>query len=144
MTLIKTNPWKELESLTYKMDRFFDGLPLFSQNYGYEIAPKFEVYEDKDSFYVDAELPGVSKDDIKVSLQDGILSINGSKKKDEEKNNKNYFIAERRYGSFTRSIKLPDNLRENEIGASFENGLLMLKIAKSEPQVTKEMLIEIK
>lgn len=144
MTLVKYNPWKELETLSEKMDRFFDGFPVFGSNSAYDLTPKFEVYEDKEKFYIDTELPGMKKEEVKISLQENVLTIKGEKKFEEEKKNKNYYISERRYGSFTRSIKLPENLKTEEIDAKFDKGVLSLSIPKAEQRVSTEKLIEIK
>lgn len=144
MTLVKTNPWRELETLSDKMERFFEGFPVFGSNSAYDLAPKFEVYEDREKFYIDAELPGMKKEEVKISLQESVLTIKGEKKFEEEKKNKNYYISERRYGNFTRSIRLPENLKTEEIDAKFDKGVLSLSIPKAEQHVSTEKLIDIK
>lgn len=104
------------------------------------IRPEFEVKESKEGIQLTAELPGISEKDIEVSLAEGILTISGEKKSEEIKDGETYHIAERSYGSFSRSIKLPYEPEEKKISASFKDGILRLTIPrpeKSKPNIHK-------
>jgi len=92
--------------------------------------PEFETKENKNGLEVTAELPGVSEGDIDISLSDGILTISSEKKSEETKNGETYHIIERRYGAFSRSLKLPYEPEEKDISASFKNGVLKVVIPR--------------
>ncbi len=96
------------------------------------IQPEFEVRESKNGLQVTAELPGMSEKDIDITLTDGILTISGEKKAEDIKEGETYHIAERSYGSFTRSLKLPYDPDQKKISASFNDGILSLKIPRPE------------
>jgi HSP20 family protein len=106
-------------------------------------VPRVDLSEDTNNIYVHAELPGLSKDDVKVTVADGILTIRGEKKHEEKKEDKNYFRIERRYGEFARQFTLPDNIKEEEVHANFNNGVLEIAIPKGEPSKPKEREIPI-
>ena len=101
-----------------------------------------DVREDEDHYYFTAELPGLSKDDIEITLQDGVLTINGEKK-DERKEEKNgYHLRERRYGKFSRSFRLPTEVDPNKVGAHLKDGVLSVTLDKAE--AIKPKTIEVK
>jgi len=141
MTLIKFEPLRELENWNERIHKFFNDFPSADFNY----YPHIDIYDDEKNIYVDAEIPGVKKDNIKITLQDNILTITGEKKKEtEEKNNKNFYRSERVYGSFTRSFNLPDDINPDSVDAKFDNGILNIHISKSQPKKINEKFIEIK
>lgn len=145
MTLIKFNPFKELETLSERMRSIFDDLPTaFNLDLTSSFYPRVDIAEDDQNVYVTAELPGVDKKDVKVSLQDNVLTIKGEKKSEIKDENKNYFRIERTYGSFCRSFQLPAEVDHDKVKAKFENGMLMIEAAKKEPTSRNEKLIEIK
>jgi HSP20 family protein len=144
MTLIKFEPLRELESLNNKVQRLFGEFP--AVDFGFSFNPKIDISDDEKNIYVEAEIPGVKKDNIKISLQDNILTISGEKKSEteEKKNDKNFYRSERVYGSFTRSFTLPEEINSDSIEAKFDDGVLKIKIGKTIPEPVKERLIEIK
>lgn len=145
MTLIKFNPFKELETLSERMRNIFDDLPTaFNLDLTSSFYPRVDIAEDDQNVYVTAELPGVDKKDVKVSLQDNVLTIKGEKKSEVKDENKNYYRIERTYGSFCRSFQLPAEVDPDKVKAKFENGMLMIEAAKKEPTPRNEKLIEIK
>lgn len=138
MTLIKFEPLRELENWNERIHRFFGEYPTTDFNY----YPHVDISEDEDNIYVEAEIPGVKKEDIKITLQDNILTITGEKKK--ENNKKNFFRSERVYGSFTRSFTLPDDINSDSVEAKFDNGILNVTIQKVQPKKATEKFIEVK
>jgi HSP20 family protein len=106
--------------------------------------PKFDISEDKNKLYFEAEIPGISKNEIKISMQDNILTISGEKKKSEEVKEKNYFRTERTYGTFKRSFTLPSDIDIEKTEAKFENGILLISIPKYSVDRNIEKMIEIK
>ncbi len=142
MTLIKYNrPNRDLFSKNFSdmMDEFFNDVVNQRNN---NFVPSIDISETNDGFEVTAELPGVSKDNIDVSLDNGRLTISGERKFEEKEEGKTYHRVETRYGSFNRSFQLPDNVDEDSINAKYENGLLHISIKKTEDKVKKQ--IEVK
>jgi HSP20 family protein len=103
-----------------------------------------DIFEDEKNVYVQAELSGIKKEDVKVTVNDdNILSIIGEKKYEKKSENETTLRTERAYGKFTRSFILPDNLDKNAITANFDNGVLNLSIPKIEPPAPKEIEIKV-
>jgi HSP20 family protein len=108
------------------------------------IAPQFEVSETSDEVRVEAELPGMEEKDIQLTLQDGLLTIQGEKKREEESQKKNYYIAERSYGRFRRSLQLGAEIDPEKVSASFKKGVLTVRIPKVEAEKSQARTIDIK
>ncbi len=140
MTLIKFEPLRELENWNERIHRFFSDIP--SMDFSY--YPHIDITDDEKNIYVEAEIPGVKKEDMKITLQDNILTITGEKKREEEEKDKKIFRSERVYGSFTRSFTLPEDINPDSVEAKFDNGILNITIAKSHPKKVSEKFIEIK
>jgi HSP20 family protein len=105
---------------------------------------KFDVSESDKEIEVSAEVPGMEEKDIDVEVSAGILTIKGEKKHEEEKKEKNYYLSERRYGSFRRSFRLPDSVDEDNISATFEKGVLKVTLPKKPEAVSKAKKIEVR
>ena len=145
MTLIKFEPLRELESFNDRIQKIFNGFPSFGLDTESSYSPRIDVSEDDKNIFIEAEIPGVKKGDINISLQDNILTIKGEKKSlNKEKKEKSYFRSERSYGLFTRSFTLPAEVNPDKVDAKFEDGILNITLAKIHPQPKKEKLIEIK
>ena len=100
-------------------------------------TPAVDLYEDKDDIVVKAELPGIDRDDVHVNLTDHTLTIQGEKKHDEEVKEENFYRCERSYGTFVRTLELPQDVQADKIKAAFKNGVLevrMPKTAESKPK----------
>lgn len=142
--------WRSFRS---EMDRLFDrfaggfGLPSFSRMFdggngvletSFSVpSPAVDITEDEASYKLSAELPGMAETDIEVSLVDDTLTIKGEKKQETEKQEKNYYLSERSYGSFERSFVLPDSVDAEKIGAAFAKGVLTVTLPKK-PEATVE------
>jgi HSP20 family protein len=106
-------------------------------------APVVDVFEDKNDIVVKAELPGMEKDNIEVNLTDNTLTIKGEKKKEEEVKEENYYRCERAYGSFVRSVELPKAVHTDKVKASFKNGILEIRVPKTEEAKAKEIKVKV-
>ena len=107
--------------------------------------PRVDVVDDEKSIKLIAELPGVKKEDVKILLEDGFLTVSGEKKNEfERKEEINIIRNERLFGKFERKFELPEDINPDEIKAKFENGLLNISIAKLVPEKPKERIIEVK
>lgn len=144
MTLIKFEPMKDFETLHDRIQRYFDDLPAFGFKYTDSFSPKIDISEGEKNINVVAEIPGVSKEDIKIVLQDNILTIEGEKKKEEINKEDNFYRSERTYGSFKRCFTLPAEVDSDKVDAKFENGILKITMPKLEVKQVKEKEIAIK
>jgi HSP20 family protein len=106
-------------------------------------APVVDVYEEKDEVVVKAELPGLDKKDIEVNISDSELILKGEKKKEEKIDEENYYKCERSYGAFLRSVELPTDVQADKVKASFKNGILEIRLPKTEEAKTKEIKVKI-
>ncbi|WP_341791260.1 Hsp20/alpha crystallin family protein [Rickettsia endosymbiont of Gonocerus acuteangulatus] len=96
------------------------------------LIPKTDISETDTGYSLEVELPGINQKDIDINIDNHILIIKGHKEEKSEEKNKNYHMRERYYGSFQRSITLPTNIKDDEVDARFENGILYIKIPKKE------------
>jgi len=106
-------------------------------------APAVDVFEEKDEIVVKAELPGMNKENIEVNLTDHHLTIKGEKKKEAEVKEENYYRAERSYGSFLRTLELPKDVHADKVKASFKNGILEVRLPKTEEAKAKEIKVKV-
>ncbi|GBB84531.1 hypothetical protein RclHR1_01110016 [Rhizophagus clarus] len=136
MSLIHNN-WDNLDlgcSVSNIFDDFIKDLNVAKRgNVRSRQFPALEIHETEKEYIVNAELPGLTKDQISVDVHDNILAISGEIKKDEKFQEGKTIIQERRYGSFSRSISLPPDVKTEEVTAKFENGVLEMKLPKSSP-----------
>jgi HSP20 family protein len=134
-------------TLRSEMDRLFDsfmgGLPTFPSMFGpsgtrgFALSPSMDVKETDKEILVETELPGLGEKDISLTVQNGILTIQGEKKLDYDEEKENYHVMERRYGSFQRSLRLPETVDDTKIDARFDNGVLKVTLPKR-PELTRE------
>jgi HSP20 family protein len=139
--LVKWNPYRNLVSLPNELDRFFDDFN-FGLNHTDSLwQPRVDLTETENNYELVAEIPGLSKEDINLSLEKNVLKISGEKKSETEANEKDYRRIERAYGRFERSFTLPENVKGELIKASYKDGLLRVEIPKSEKVVPKQIAI---
>ena len=134
----------EMDRMFERFEHGFPRLPLFRGDHATVMVPDLEVRENASAITVEAELPGVEEKDISVTLSNGILSIKGEKKQDKEEKTENYYLAERSYGAFERSLQLPDSVDETKVDAKFDKGVLKIIAAKKPEAVKAQRKIEIK
>ena len=106
-------------------------------------TPAVDLYEEKDDIVVKAELPGMEKDNIEVNLSDRRLTIKGEKKQEEEVKKEGYYRSERSYGSFVRTLELPREVQTDKVKADFKNGILMIRLPKTEEAKKKETKVKV-
>lgn len=104
-------------------------------------APPVDVIDAEDRVEFRAEVPGISENDVQVSVNENVLTIKGEKKSESEDKNAGYHRVERSYGQFQRSFRLPKNLRTDDIDASFKSGVLTIAVPKSEKEEAKQIPI---
>jgi len=153
MSIVRFNPVRDLLNVEREFNRMFKS---FDDRFGlrkredvddeYENAvwmPLTDVAEDKDNYYLKADLPGIKKDDVKISYTNGTLSISGERAQEKESKDKQYHRIERSYGKYYRSFKLPEKIKEDKINAEFRDGQLNVTIPKAEEVKPKEIAIKV-
>ena len=145
--LARWSPLREMERMQREMNRLFNGgmAPLTRGGEAMTIAewiPTVDIIEDDKEFVVKAELPEVKKDDVKVTVEDDVLTIRGERKAEKEEKGKKFHRIERSYGSFERSFTLPEATDANKVSSEFKNGMLTMHLPKN-PNA-KPKAIEIK
>jgi HSP20 family protein len=137
----ETNPFAFLQQ---EIDRLFDG---FGRNFppfagGNTALPRMDVSETDKVIEVTAELPGLEAKDVQLNLADNVLTIRGEKKSEREEKEKDYHLLERSFGSFARSLQLPDGVKPEDVSAEIAKGVLKVTVKKPGPKQSKQ--IEIK
>jgi len=146
--LISTDPFKDIEKVRSEMDRLVDtflfGVPQKRDFWEEaEWLPAVDVTETKDEIVVNVEAPGMDSKEFEISLREETLTIKGEKKQEKVEGEENYHLVERRYGTFTRSILLPQEVESDKISASYKNGVLTVTVPKSEGTKRKEIKIKV-
>lgn len=108
------------------------------------MSPAVELYEEGDNLVLKAELPGLNKDEIEITMDDSVLTIKGEKKEETEKKGKEYYRMERVYGKFFRTIELPETIDSEKIKGTYKNGVLEVTLPKKEEAKPKEIKVEVK
>ena len=103
-------------------------LPEWPRWMGEEFSPSTNLYEEDGKYHLTAELPGIKKDDVSITLEGNVLTVTGKKESEKEDKGKNYYMKESRYGSFSRSFRLPEEVDESKVDASLKDGVLMVSI----------------
>ncbi|CAI4030813.1 Hsp20/alpha crystallin family protein [Nitrospira tepida] len=146
MNLVRWDPYRELEEMTNRLNRLFgratataDGNEMMVRA---DWTPSVDISETDEEFQIKAELPGVKKEDVKVTLENGILTLQGERKQEREDKDLKFHRIERSYGQFVRSFTLPDLVDDAKVKAEYKDGVLNLRLPKSEK--AKPKAIEVK
>jgi HSP20 family protein len=149
MALIRWEPARELQSMQSEMNRvfgtFFDsatprnGVRTVSRRW----IPAMDVVENDDNYVLRADLPGLSEGDVNVELEDNVLTISGKRSSEHEERKNGYRRVERSYGSFSRSVTLPEGVDADGIEANFDKGVLEVKVAKPEQIKPRKVAITV-
>ncbi|MDI9477011.1 MAG: Hsp20/alpha crystallin family protein [Firmicutes bacterium] len=143
--IIKRRPFTELMSLRNDLDRFFnEAFRFFDEDFSQRLAwkPAVDVEETADYFLISAELPGLNKEDIKISIIDNRVVLSGEISEEKEVREANYYLKERSRGKFSRSITLPSPVNTAGAEATYKDGILSLKLPKAEEAKMKEIKIK--
>jgi HSP20 family protein len=152
MSIVKWAPMKEIEEMRRDMENMFReffepparnrrwlGRPLEAG----VIVPAIEIYGGKDEIVLKAELPGVEKDSLDLTITKDAITIKGEKKKEAEVKEEDYYSAERRYGTFARTIPLPEEVDSDKAKASLKNGVLTVVLPRKEKEKAREITVEV-
>ncbi|UCD94015.1 MAG: Hsp20/alpha crystallin family protein [Candidatus Zixiibacteriota bacterium] len=147
MTLVRYNPNRLMAGVARDFDGLIDSFfkaPVFRSNCDCDFMPRVDIVEDKDNIRLQFELPGMEKDEIKVVVEDGVLTVSGERKQESEEKENSFIRTERVYGSFSRSFTFPEDVDSEKVSADYKNGLLNITLAKTEKARPKEITVNIK
>jgi HSP20 family protein len=150
MSIVRWDPFRELEDVSERLNRIFGraGLPRTESASKdamtvFDWSPTVDIVETPEEFQIKAELPEVKKEEVKVSVDGGVLRIEGERKQEKEEKGKKYHRIERSYGSFLRTFALPDNVDESKVQAEFKDGVLNVRLHKTERAKPKSIEVKV-
>lgn len=150
MAIARLDPFRELEEMERRLASMFGRLPARRGGDGreetmtvFEWAPAVDIVENENEYLIKAELPEVKRDDVKVTVQNGTLTISGERTMEKEEKGKKYHRVERAYGHFARSFSLPEDADPTRIRAEFKDGVLNVHVAKSEQARPKRIEVNV-
>jgi HSP20 family protein len=145
MKLTRVSTWPTLGRLTDlrdEIDRFFES-PVARTSEFLGWTPPFDVYEEKDSYVVKAELPGMKKEEINVSIENGELVISGERKGEAKGEGAEVYRSERYFGKFQRTVSLPATVAAKDVRAEYKDGVLTVTLPKSEESKPKQIEVKV-
>lgn len=143
------DPLRELDALQQRLSSLLGGAPVRREGAGREAltmaewAPLVDIAEDDKGYAITIEVPEVRKEDLHLSVENGVLTITGARKFEEEERGKRYLRVERAYGNFSRSFTLPDDIDSGRVSAQYEHGVLKVRIPKAEPAKPRSIDIKV-
>lgn len=157
----KTTEWAPFDSLRHEIDRLFDEFHPFSRRlpsvrsvFGFEppklgsdawtLAPAMDLVEKEKEYEISAELPGIDESNVEIKVANHMMTIKGEKKEEKEERQKDYYLSERRYGSFQRSFAMPEGIDADKIEANFIKGVLTVRLPKTAEAQKAEKKIAVK
>jgi HSP20 family protein len=149
MALVRWEPVRELTSLQNEMNRLFNTFfdtPTTGSGNGNTLRrwiPPMDLVETEDHFVLKADLPGLDESDVNIEVEDNILTVSGERKAEHEDKREGYVRVERAYGSFRRSLTLPEGIDAEAVTASFEKGVLEVSIPKPEERKPRKVAIQV-
>jgi len=155
--LMPRSPFSDLSQMEKEMEEMFgSGWWRYPERFGFGwprrrwmmeakefLKPLIDIYEEKDDLVIKAEVPGMMKDDIEIKLIDNCLKMKGQKKRTDEREDGGYYWSERAFGTFERSIHLPREVVADKISARFCDGVLEVRLPKTEAVKRKEIKIDV-
>ena len=148
-SLNRWDPFKELEDLQHRFSNLLGRSPVRRQDGKEEAitvaewAPLVDITEDTKEYLIKAELPEVKKEDVKVTVEQGVLTITGERKFEKEEKDKKYHRVERSYGSFVRSFSVPDDADAEKVTAEFRDGVLKVHLGKAEQVRPRQVEVKV-
>src|SRR5207253_1682685 len=144
----RSDPFKELEEIGQRFGRIFGRLPVSHEGAREAMTvadwvPTVDITEDTKEYLVKAEIPEVDKKDVRVTVQEGVLTIQGQRSQEKEEKDKRFHRIERAYGTFVRSFSLPEDVAEDNVRAEFKDGMLWVHLPKAEKPKPKSIEVKV-
>jgi HSP20 family protein len=145
MNIVKWNPFRELEDIQTRLNRMFNDTPVRRLEHDVFFAdwvPPVDVEETEKEYLIKAELPEIKKEEVKVEVLDGVLTIEGERRQEKEEKGRRFHKVERSYGKFVRQFALPPNVESTTVAAEFKDGVLNVHLPKT--AAAKPATVEVK
>ena len=142
MTLVRKAPWQDLEALQHRLNDIFGETPFSTNQETGQWAPAVDIRETEDALQMQVELPGIAKEDVKLEVKDGVLTVSGERRYEKDVKEENVHRIERAYGHFTRSFSLPRNVNAETVEATMKDGVLHVKLPKLDSAKPKAIAIQ--
>ena len=144
----RPDPFRELEEIGQRFNRIFGGFPVMGEGHREAMtvadwAPTVDITEDSKEYLIKAEIPEVDKKDVRVTVQEGVLTIQGQRRQEKEEKDKRVHRIERAYGTFVRSFSLPEDVAEDSVKAEFKDGMLWVHLPKAEKPKPKSIEVKV-
>jgi HSP20 family protein len=130
--VVRFDPFRDITTLRDEMNRLFTRTLGEGGSAGTAWTPAVDIFDAAEAIVLKAELPGLSPDDIDIEVDDNVLTLKGERRFEEKVEEGRYYRVERAYGSFQRSVTLPQGVKPDEITANFENGVLTVRVPKAD------------
>jgi len=137
------NSYEDVLNTAEKIEKYFNNFEQSKTSLS-KFRPGVDISGDNKNIFIELEVPGCKKEDIKVTLKENTISVNGTKKQSESVNERKYYLNERNYGDFSKSFSLGENILSDKIQADITDGILKITLTKAEEQKPVEKNIEIK
>ena len=141
MAIIRWDPFRDMTQVQNQFNRLVDQMWGGRQE---SWLPAVDVFDNKDAVVIKAELAGMDPDDIQIEVEDNVLTIKGERRFEETVDDDHYYRVERRYGSFQRSLALPQGVKPEDIAAGYEDGILTVTVPKAEEEKPKRIEVKAK
>ena len=148
MAIVRWDPFRDIEALQDRINRIFNDSFGRSRDPDDEVSlydwrPSVDIYETSDGIVLKVELPGVNKDDVSVEVKDNVLTLRGERLLDPEIKDEHYYRKERSFGKFNRSFSLQEPIKPDLIKAGFKDGVLTVKVPRSEEEKPKQITVSV-
>jgi HSP20 family protein len=147
MALVRWEPVREISSIQSEMNRlfnsFFDTPTTGNGSAARRWLPAMDVVETDDHFVLTADLPGLSEEDVNIEIEENVLTVSGERKAQHEEKREGFVRVERSYGSFRRSLTLPEGVDAEAVSANFDKGVLEIRIPKPEQRMPRKVEIQV-
>jgi HSP20 family protein len=148
MNLVKWDPFVELEDVSKHLNRIFGRFPARTEADREVLtmadwSPTVDITETDSAYMIKGEIPSVNKEDVKVTIEDGMITMRGERKQEKEEKDKKFHRIERSYGSFLRSFRVPDDVDETAVKAEFKDGMINVTLPKSGKSKAKSINVSI-
>lgn len=141
MSIVRWNPNRELNTLNKEFDNLLNSFWTGEDSYLTKFNPTVDIEENEEEFTFHAELPGLDKKDVNISVKDNVLTISGEKVQKNKDKKLNFHRIESSYGKFQRCFKLPQNIKQDQIKANFKDGILSINVPIAEEAKPREIVI---
>jgi HSP20 family protein len=139
MAIIRWDPFREMTNFEDQFNRLWRGVADGKRQESW--LPAVDVFDTKEAVVLKAELAGMKPDDIQIEVEDNVLTIKGERRFEEKVEQDRYYRVERRFGSFQRSLALPQDVRADDIQASYEDGILEVRVPKAEEEQPRKITV---